>query len=68
MATTKGIVIMVLLFFAMIALMQSLLSLLWNAYPVGEQESANAVAMFAMSIGFFVTSVFVWKKWEDEEI
>jgi hypothetical protein len=68
MATTKGIVIMVLLFFAMIALMQSLLSLLWNLYPVTEQESANSVAMFAMSIGFFATSIFVWKKWEDDEI
>jgi len=68
MATTKGIVIMVLLFFAMIALMQSLLSLLWDLYPVGEQDSANSVAMFAMSIGFFATSIFVWKKWEDEEI
>jgi hypothetical protein len=68
MATTKGIVIMVLLFFAMIALMQSLLSLLWDLYPAGEQESANSVAMFALSIGFFATSIFVWKKWEDEEI
>jgi len=68
MATMKGIVIMVLLFFAVIALMQSLLTLLWSLYPVGVHESANGVALFAMGIGFFATSIFVWKKWEDEEV
>ncbi|MDQ1371278.1 MAG: hypothetical protein QG582_192 [Candidatus Thermoplasmatota archaeon] len=67
MATMKGIVIMVLIFFAMIALMQSLLTLLRSIYPVGLQESANGAALFAMGIGFFATSLFVWKKWEDEE-
>ena len=68
MATIKGIVIMVLLFFALIALMQSLLTLLWSLYPVSVHESANGAALFAMSIGFFATSIFVWKKWEDEEV
>jgi hypothetical protein len=68
MATIKGIVIMILIFFAMIALMQSLLTLLWSLYPVSVHESANSVALFAMGIGFFATSIFVWKKWEDEDV
>lgn len=68
MATMKGIVIMVLLFFAVIALMQSLLTLLWSLYPVSVHESANGTALFAMGIGFIATSVFVWIKWEDEEV
>lgn len=68
MATMKGIVIMVLIFFALIALMQSLLTLLWSIYPVGARESANSVALFAMGVGFLATSIFVWKKWEDEEV
>jgi len=68
MATTKGIVIMVLLFFALIALMQSLLTLLWSLYPVSLQESANGAALFGMGIGFLATSIFVWTKWEDEEV
>lgn len=68
MATTKGIIIMTLVFCGMIALIQSLLSLLWNAYPDREHESANGLAMVAMSIGFFTTSIFVWKKWEEEGV
>lgn len=68
MATTKGIVIMVLIFFAMIALMQSLLTLLWSLYPVSVHESANGVALFSMGVGFIATSIFVWKKWEDDEV
>jgi hypothetical protein len=68
MTTMKGIVVMVLIFFAVIALMQSLLTLLWSLYPVSVHESANSVALLAMGIGFFATSVFVWRKWEDEEV
>jgi membrane associated rhomboid family serine protease len=68
MATMKGIVIMVLVFFSLIALMQSLLTLLWSIYPVTAKESANGAALFGMGIGFLVTSVFVWKKWEDEDV
>lgn len=67
MAGLKGIVIMVLIFFSVIALMQSLLTLLWSIYPVGARESANSVALFAMGLGFLATSIFVWKKWEDDE-
>jgi len=68
MATMKGIVMMILFFFAVIALMQSLLTLLWSLYPVSAHESANGAALFAMGIGFLATSIFVWKRWEDEEI
>lgn len=68
MQTMKGIVIMVLILFAMIALMQSLLTLLWSLYPVSVNESANGAALFAMGVGFFATSIFVWKKWEDKDI
>lgn len=68
MAGLKGIVIMVLIFFSVIALMQSLLTLLWSIYPVGARESANSVALFAIGVGFLATSIFVWKKWEDDEV
>jgi membrane associated rhomboid family serine protease len=68
MATMKGIVIMVLIFFSLIALMQSLLTLLWSIYPVTVQESANGAALFGMGVGFLATSIFVWKKWEDEDV
>ncbi|MEW5747569.1 MAG: hypothetical protein AB1793_02105 [Candidatus Thermoplasmatota archaeon] len=66
MAGMKGIVIMVLIFFSVIALMQSLLTLLSSIYPVGARESANSVALFAMGAGFLATSIFVWKKWEED--
>ncbi len=61
--TTKGIVSIFLVYFGIATLVQSLLW--WNVYGVGGADSAVAFATFAMSIGFFLAAIFVWKKWEE---
>ena len=61
--TAKGIVVAFLVYFGITTLMSSLL---WfNVYGTGGPESAIAAVSFAMSVGFFLAAIVLWKKWEE---
>jgi len=64
LVTTKGIVLAFLVYFGIVALTEFVLW--WNIYGV-EGITAIAGATLAMSISFFLASIFVWKKWGEEK-
>jgi hypothetical protein len=62
--TTKDIVLALLVYFGIVTLTEFVVW--WNIYGV-EGITPIAGATLAMSISFFLASIFVWKRWEEKK-